>query len=672
VRQSSPKQVEQHRESQRYQYRLTQRAHDLGWAEERTRIIDTDLGVSGKSSEHRDGFQELVATVSLGHVGIIFGYEVSRLARNNRDWYQLLDLASVFGTLIADIDGVYDPRLYNDRLLLGLKGTMSEAELHWLRMRLDAGRLSQVQRGVYRQALPTGFVRLPDGRVVKDPDQQVQHLIELLFAKFTELGSCRQLLHYMSREHILLPRRHSVGQFAGQLLWKPPTEATLRSILHNPAYAGAFAYGRRQSDPVRRHPQRPDTGRLCQPIEKWIHIEHDVYPAYITWEEFMANRARLQQNATQFMKNAQHGHGPAREGAALLQGLVVCGCCGARMRPVYKTTHRYHCENLVRRVNGRMCASLHGSAIDRAVRDAFFDALRPAHLDALDAVLKTQAADHERLHRHWQEQCKRAQYEVRLAQRQYEAVDPEHRLVAGELERRWEEKLRALRLVEEEYTRFQRRPPTPTLTAEHRHQFQQLSATLPTLWQNGSISIPQQKELLRCLIAQVILKRLIPDTVEVRIVWISGHYSILQVRTPVQRTQNLTTRDQLIQRIEALWHAGVNSDTEMAKQLTAEGFTSARREEVGTTAVQKIRLAHGWHYGTYQSHHTAYGEGYLTVDQYAAQISVERTWILKRIYTGVITESEVKRLPHSRVWLIKDDPMILARLQHAIAAYRHA
>jgi DNA invertase Pin-like site-specific DNA recombinase len=671
VRQSSPKQVEQHQESQRYQYRLAQRAHELGWPAERTRIIDADLGVSGTSSEHRDGFQELVATVSLGHVGIIFGYEVSRLARNNRDWYHLLDLAAVFGTLIADIDGVYDPRLYNDRLLLGLKGTMSEAELHWLRMRLDAGRLSQVHRGVYRQALPTGFVRLLDGRVVKDPDQQVHHILDLLFAKFAELGSCRQLLHYLSGEHILLPRRHSVGQFAGQLLWKPPTEATLRAILHNPAYAGAFAYGRRQSEPARRHPQRPDTGRLWQPMEKWIHIAQDVYPSYLTWEEFLTNRTRLRNNATLFARNAQQGPGPAREGAALLQGLVVCGLCGARMRPVYKTTHRYHCENLARRVNGRMCASLHGVAIDRVVRDAFFDALRPAHLDALDAVLKRQAADHERLQRHWQEQCKRAQYEARLAQRQYEAVDPEHRLVAGELERRWEEKLRALRTVEEEYARFQRRPPTPTLTAEQRQQFQHLSDTLPTLWKSGALSLPQQKELLRCLISQVILKRLAPATVEVRIVWISGHYSIVQVRTPVLRERDITDRDQLLRRIEELWQHGVNSDEAMAKQLTAEGFSSARQDGVCASAVQKIRLARGWQYGVYQGHHTVYGEGYLTVDQYAAKIGVERTWILKRIYTGAITASEVKRLPHSRVWLIKDDPIIVARLQHDIAAHRH-
>lgn len=260
---------------------------------------------------------------------------------------------------------------------------------------------------------------------------------------------------------------------------------------------------------------------------------------------------------------------------------------------------------------------------------------------------------------------------MRLAQRQYEAVDPDHRLVAGELERRWEEKLRALRTVDEEYARFQQRPPTPTLTPEQRQQFQQLSETLPTLWHSGALSVPQQKDLLRCLLAQVILKRITPETVEVRIVWISGHYSLLQARTPVRRSRDVTNREQLTSCIEHLWQHGVNSDEEMAARLTAEGYYSARREGVCASTVQKIRLAHGWQYGVYQSRHTTYGEGYLTVDQCAAKVGAERTWILKRIYAGAIAASAVKRLPQSRVWLIKDDPTLVARLQHEITAHRH-
>lgn len=672
VRQSTPKQVTQHQESQRYQYQLAARAQALGWPAERTQIIDTDLGVSGAHSEHRDGFQALVSAVSLGQVGILFGYEVSRLARNNRDWYHLLDLAAVFGTLIADVEGIYDPRLYNDRLLLGLKGTMSEAELHWLRLRLEAGRLSQVRRGVYRQALPTGLVRLPDGRVVKDPDQQVCHVLALVFAQFVALGSCRQVLHYLHREQILLPRRHAVGPFAGHLVWKPATDATIRAILHNPAYAGAFAYGRRQSEPTRRHPHRPNTGRLRQPLEQWVHLQQAVYPAFITWEQFLANRARLQDNATRFAARAQSPRGSAREGAALLQGVVVCGCCGARMRPVYKTTHRYHCEHLARRVAGRMCASLHGPTVDRVVVAAFLTALHPAQLDALEAVLQTQAAEQGRLHQHWHAQCQRAQYEARLAQRQYEVVDPDYRLVAAELERRWEEKLRALRTVEEAYARFCQRPPTPSLTPTQRAQFQQLSDTLPTLWHSGQVTVPQQKELLRCLIAQVILTRTAPELVEVRLVWISGHASVLQARAPIQRSRDTAIRDQLIARVEQLWQQGVSSDTDMAAQLSAEGYYSARCQGVSPSAVQKIRLAQGWQYGIYQSQHTTYGQGYVTVDALATLLGVERTWVVKRIASGVIPATAVKRLAHSRVWLIQEDPQLIAMLHQQRVAHRLA
>ncbi len=351
---------------------------------------------------------------------------------------------------------IYDPRLYNDRLLLGLKGTMSEAELHLLRQRLDAGRLNQVQRGAYRQRLTTGYIRLPDGRVVKDPDDQVRHTLELVFAKFEELGSSNKVIRYLRQHKILLPRRQNAGPRANQLLWKVASEAAVIHILKNPAYAGAFAYGQRQIDPTRRQPGLPASGRVRKPMSEWLHLQQDVYPAYITWEQYLTNQGRIEQNGLRFVENRLKAQGIAREGPGLLQGLVVCGRCGHHLQTVYKKTPRYICRGLVRTTEAPSdCNSVRSPVIDELVVQAFFEALQPAQLDALEAVLASQRQEQERLERQWQDQLKRAQYETHLAQRQYDAVDPANRLVAAELERRWEEKLIQLRQTEEDYHHFQ-------------------------------------------------------------------------------------------------------------------------------------------------------------------------------------------------------------------------
>ena len=387
IRQSSPKQVRQNQESQLNQRALVDRAQALGWHRERIEILDADLGQSAASTEGRDDFKTLAAEVALGHVGIVFGWEVSRLARNNADWYRLLDLSALFGTLIADVDGVYDPRLYNDRLLLGLKGTMSEAELYMLRQRLKAGRLSKVMRGEYVQHLPTGLVRLPDKSVVKDPDDQVRHIIELVFAKFEELGSCQKVLRFCKHNAILLPRRQTSGFHKGEMLWKKPSAAAIYEIVGNPAYAGAFVYGRRPKDPTRQIPGRHATGVVRKPMSEWICIKHDVYPAYITWEQYLANQNRLHENAARYNERIRSGRGAPREGAALLQGLATCGECGHIMRVVYKPGVRYICYGLTKEFAEPTCASLDGASIDALVVQAFFAAIQPAELDALEALL---------------------------------------------------------------------------------------------------------------------------------------------------------------------------------------------------------------------------------------------------------------------------------------------
>ena len=664
VRQSTPKQVAQNQESQQYQYRLQQRAQELGWPAERVRVIDSDLGISGSQAIGRSGFQELVTEVSLGHTGIIFGYEVSRLARNNADWYHLLDLAAVFGTLIADNDGIYDPRLYNDRLLLGLKGTMSEAELHLLRQRLDAGRMNQVKRGVYRQRLPTGYLRLQDGSVVKDPDDQVRHVIELTFAKFEELGSANKVMRYLRKQGILFPRRQNAGPQANQLLWKVASESAVTGTLKNPAYAGAFAYGRRQKDPVLRKPGRPATGNRRKPMSEWLHLQQNVYPAYITWEQYLANQERIRQNGLRFAEMRQKAQGIVRDGPGLLQGLVICGRCGHHLQTVYKHTPRYVCRGLVRTtIAPSVCNSVRAQVVDDVVVQAFFDVLQPAQLDALEAVLATQQADRNRLERQWQDQLKRAQYEVHQAQRQYDAVDPENRLVAAELERRWEAKLQQLRQTEEDHHHFQQTPLPETIPAKLRCLFREVSSRLPELW--PSLSNPQKKELLRSLIQRVIIRRPALDQVAVRVVWISGYFSDHTALTPIWREKDVSGFDQMAECIHKLCQQGYN-DEYIAQHLSEERFHSARLPYVTPTSVLKIRLARGWHTPFEQCRGKDRVGDYLTVNGLTKELGTDESTIYRYIYRKIIPEEFVTRTPQTGVYLIHNDERLIERLRQRV------
>ena len=593
VRQSSAKQVAQNRESQDYQYRLQQRASALGWIPDQIRVVDSDLGRSGSEATARTGFQEVVAAISLGQVGIVFGYEVSRLARNNRDWYTLLDLAAMFGTLIADNEGVYDPRLYNDRLLLGLKGTMSEAELHLLRQRLDAGRMNQVKRGAYQQHLPAGFRRLADGSVVQDPDDQVRHVITLIFTQFTQLGSINKVLRFLRRQHMRVPRLHHAGPHANDLLWQEASESSITQILTNPAYAGAFAYGRRQADPTTQRPGRPATGRRRQPMAAWLHLQQGAYPAYISWEQYLANQERLHQNGLRFTELRAQAQGVVRAGAGILQGLVICGRCGHHMYTVYKTTPRYLCRGLSRTAAAVSdCTSVRAPVVEALVVNAFFAALQPAQLDALEAMLAAQRAERSQLDQVWQDHLQHVRYAAQLAQRQYDAVDPANRLVAAELERRWEAALHQVRQMEEDYAQFQQAPPPDRIPPDLRTTFQHISQHLPELWPR--LTNAQQKALLRSLIQQVIIRRPAPDQVCVRIVWLSGAYSDHTSLTPIHREQDVTGYAHLMARVEALWREGYH-DRAIAEQLTREGFHSARCDHITPISIQKMRLAHHWY-----------------------------------------------------------------------------
>jgi DNA invertase Pin-like site-specific DNA recombinase len=653
VRQSTTHQVQHNRESQQNQYALVQRALALGWIPERVQVIDADLGQFGQDGS-RSGFRELVADVSLGRVGIVFAYEASRLARNNTDWYALLDLATVVGTLIADADGIYDPRNYNDRMLLGLRGIFSEAELPLLHLRLAAGRMRQVERGTYRHNLPTGLVRLADGRVAKDPDQQVQRTIALVFERFLQLGTCQKVLRSFRDDGLLLPRRQTSGLHAGQLLWKKPSEAALDAIIGNPADAGAFVYGRRGPHPSARPGHRSRV--LRRSPEEWTAVHQGASPQFISWEQFVANQERLGDNASRYAARAR---GAPREGRALLPGLAVCGHCGHPMRVVDKARYRYVCNALNEADREGQCLSLEGAAIDAAVVEAFFAAIAPAELDLLEEVLAAQHADRQRLAQQYADRVKRAEYEARLAQRQYDAIDPDNRLVAAELERRWELALRGLAEAREAAERFAQSPPPPGLDPTLRAQLSDLGRQLPDLWESERLTLAQKKELLRSLIRRAILDRPTPDTIAVKVVWVSGAVSVLAVQPTLLRGRDLGDYADLVARILELGTAGYH-DREIAQRLSAEGFRSARRPDVPRMLVEKVRAEHGQVSLTEQFRRQDKIDGCWTTGGLCRSLNVHYEWLRRRIQDGTVPAI---RHPMTGKYLIADDPTLIERLK---------
>lgn len=574
VRQSSPHQVLEHRESAALQYSLAHRAVDLGWLRQRVLIIDEDQGQSGRSAEARLGFQRLLAEVGLDHVGLILGIEMSRLARSCKDWHQLLELCALFGTLLGDQDGLYDPTDYNDRLLLGLKGTMSEAELHILRGRLHQGQLNKARRGELFNHAPIGYVRLPSGEMVLDPDEQAQAVVRLVFDKFEELGSQGALLRYLVRHGVRLGVRPHSGPNRGQLQWRRPCRGTLSRMLHHPIYAGAYSYGRRPTDPRRKVAGRPSTGRVVVPLEKWAVLQKDRLPAYITWERWEANRRQLAANQARAF-----ARGAPREGSALLGGLLRCGQCGSRMLVAYvgpKAEPRYSCQRQHLEYAESLCQSVAGRVLDELVSQQALAVLEPASVELSLRAADDLQQERERLHQQWQQRVERAGYEVDRAARQYQAVEPENRLVARELERRWEEALLQQRRIEEDYARFHREQPAG-LSEQERAAILALAADIPRLWHASQTSPVHRKTILGYLIEKVIVTvQGETERVDVTIHWAGGFTSQHELQRPVARYQQLSYYDQLIARLAALRDAG-QTTTQMAHQLNQEGWHPPKR-----------------------------------------------------------------------------------------------
>ena len=651
IRQSSPHQVLANQESLRLQYALRQRACELGWHKATIEVIDADLGLSGAAAEHRRGFKELIARVTLGEVGIVLSSEVTRLARNCSDWYPLLDLCGYRACLIADRDGVYDPGSLNGRLLLGLKGTMSEVELHLLRGRLTAGLLSKAARGELGLALPAGLERDADGRVTKDPDREVQDRIALVFTTFLEQGSVSRVMKSFKSRQLTVPRR---GRF-GEVAWRAPTTGMLGGILKNPAYAGAFVYGRTRS--CHRHYANGKLVTTRCPRSEWQIVVQGKYPAYLDWDSFERIQAMLRDNYAEYVRNKTRG--VPRDGAALLQGIVWCGQCGHKMVVQYKASNRYVCNHLHATRGEPVCQHLPADPIDAEVVAAFFAAVTPAELEAWaqahDARRQAEAA----LDRAGRLQVERLRYQAALAERQFHRIDPDNRLVAAELERRWELALRELRQAEDALARHRAARAKPeALSAEDRARFLTLGPQLPALWRQPDMTRERKKALLRSLIDKVVLRRMAADRISIRIVWRGGEISGLEIEVAVYTHRVLARGVEMEARLLALARQGAD-DATIAAQLTREGYRSARCDHVSADTVRHIRHQHrvlrDW-----RRAHPRHVPGWLTMAELARRLRVSRDWLERRIRNGTIA---IARDAASGRLLFSDTDVTLAHFQ---------
>ncbi|MFZ2113629.1 MAG: recombinase family protein [Solirubrobacteraceae bacterium] len=589
VRQSTLGQVERNVESAARQYALTERAVALGWPAGSVVVVDEDTGRSGSTVEGRFGFKELVAEVGLGHVGLVLALEVSRFARSSADWHQLLDLCALTGTLIADADGVYCPGDFNDRLLLGLKGTMSEAELHLIRARLNGGLRHKAQRGELRLALPVGLDRDEDGLIVLCPDEQVRHAIERVFVLWRRLGSARQVVMELAGEEQMLPRR-SVGQ--RRIRWARASYGAVHKFLTNPAYAGAFVFGRKRREKRVGEDGRVRVRDVEVPMVEWSVCLPGHHPGYVSWDEYLATRKRLRANMTR----QGEGSGVAREGQALLQGLVRCGRCGRRMQIAYSgkggASHRYACvRGRDLHATGKACQSLGGKRLEKAVLGAFLDAVTPAGIEATAGAIRELEQQHEQRLAGQRLALERAEFEAERAERQFDACEPENRLVARTLEGKLEQALSDAERERGKLAALERSRPAP-LTDHERQALTRLAHDLPRLWEAKSTSDRDRKELLRTLIGEVVLTIHASERrAALEICWEGGARTELAVRLGTNVFERRRTSEDTIELIRRL--AAHHPDRQIAQTLSRQGRLTASGLPFTQARVQSVRVRAG-------------------------------------------------------------------------------
>lgn len=648
IRQSTPHQVVSNQESLRFQYALRLRARELGWHEADIDVIDADLGLSGASITQRTGFKELVGRVGLSEVGLILSIDVTRLARNCSDWYPLLDICGLRGCLIADRDGVYDPGSANGRLLLGLKGTISELELHTIRSRLTAGLLAKAERGELALSLPIGLMRDPSGIVVKDPDMAIQERLGLVFDMFLKFRTVAKVMRLLNERGLDLPRR---GRH-GDLCWARATICSVAAILKNPAYAGAFVYGRTRMRELMR--EGASRAKAPRPIEEWRIVVKDRYPAYIDWTTYEMIRNIITDNRAEYMRTKTRG--APRDGDLLLHGIAWCARCGHKMYVRYKGGGQYVCNHLRSNEGLPACQYIRAARVDAVVADAFMAAMAPAELDALSRARRTQQQVDTALRTSAERQLERKRYAAALAERQFNRVDPDNRLVAAELERRWEAALSEVRAAEEGLV--QQAAPQVIgqmgISKVLQGKIVNLTGRLPQIWADEATTDAHRKALLRCLVEKVVLDRGEHDVALIRIVWRGGAVSELEVKLKVNSVAKLVRGTEMRSRVLDLARDGIPDD-EIATALTNEGHRSPNCEhQVLPITVSQIRRGAGIK-ATAARSRWFHGSGLLSVTELAERLDIPVNWLYVQIRQGRLL---IDQQP-SGAYLFEDAPAVI-------------
>jgi len=626
VRQSTIRQVFENTESTKRQYALRERAIALGWPSDRVIVIDSDLGQSGASAADREGFQKLVSEVGLGRAGIVLGLEVSRLARNCSDWHRLLEICALANTLILDEDGLYDPSHFNDRLLLGLKGSFSEAELHVLHARLQGGVRNKARRGELKNPLPVGLLYDAQDRVILDPDRQVQQALRTFFDEFERTGTALGTVKYFRRNGLLFPRRVRCGARKGELFWGPLRHSCALHVLHNPRYAGAFVHGRH-----RAYKTKEGRTRLHKvPQEEWQVLIPDAHPGYISWQEYQRNQQRVSECAQ------AHGwdrrKSPPGEGPALLQGLTVCGVCGQRMTVQYHIREKqlkpqYVCQRDCVEHGGPICQSIPGSGIDECIAQLLLEAVTPVTLEVAMAVQQELQSRLEEANRLRRQQVERARYEADLAEQRYMQVDPKNRLVADALEADWNERLRSLREREAEYEE-QSRSDRVLVDEKTRSDLLALATDLPRLWRDAKTSDRQRKQMVRLLIEDVTLLRGEQITTHIR--FKGGATRSLTLPIPLTSWQARLTPPEVVAEIDRL--VDDYTDAQIADQLNQRGLRSGTGGRFTKRIVGQTRF----HYKLKSRYDRLRKRGLLTVKEMAQQLDVHPNTVREWRKRGVL------------------------------------